>query len=55
VTLVPRRTAGEGDRVRVEFGSYTVAVEGRDMILVFDGGHRMLLVRVTGFSSSWLI
>lgn len=45
----------EGDRIRVEFGSYTVSAQGGDTILDFGAGNQMVLVGVTGFDSGWIV
>lgn len=46
--------AAEGDRVRVEYGSYSVYQGGSDTVLDFNNGSKLVLVGVTGFSNSYV-
>lgn len=45
----------EGDRVKVEFGTYTVVSAGSDTALDFGGGNQIILVGVTNFDPGWVI
>lgn len=45
----------EGDRVKVEFGTYTVVSAGSDTALDFGGGNQIILVGVTNFDPGWAI
>ncbi|HEY8572723.1 FG-GAP-like repeat-containing protein [Phenylobacterium sp.] len=46
---------GDGDRIKVEFGTYTVQQIGADTVLDFGGGNQLVLLGMSGFSTNWLV
>lgn len=47
--------AAEGDRVRVEFGSYTISKVGADTVVDFGAGRQLVLVGVGTFDPGWIV